>query len=155
LFSNHITQFSFTQASNDLSNFVQKKSLAQGMMDLALVSANTNQLRYVIDMHDDHPYYLTSLALIIGSLILQVAVGMAMLYSSRFNIRKQSEMKSADRVNSLSTIGVFFITLINVLISTFNGSGAHPPAVAPPASNSTQCPVCPEFPMAADAAIYD
>jgi hypothetical protein len=63
---------------------VQKKSIAQGMMDLALVSANTNQLRYVIDMSDHHPYYMTSLALIITSLVLQVVVGVALLYSNRW-----------------------------------------------------------------------
>jgi Ninjurin len=135
-----------------LSNFVQKKSIAQGMMDLALVSANTNQLRYVIEMGNIHPYYAVSLTLIIGSLILQVAVGMCMLYSSRFNIRKKSEMKSADRVNSFSTIGVFFVTLINVLISTFNGSGSRSSAVG---SNSTQCPVFPEEPMAVEETVYD
>jgi hypothetical protein len=31
-------------------------------------------------------------------------------------------MRSANKFSNLSIIGVFFITLINVLISTFNGS---------------------------------
>lgn len=33
-------------------------------------------------------------------------------------------MRSADRINDLSVIGVFLITLVNVFISTFNGSNA-------------------------------
>jgi hypothetical protein len=53
------------------------------MMDLALVSANCNQLRYVLDMNSMHPYYLTSLILIICSLTLQVIVGLVLLYSNR------------------------------------------------------------------------
>ncbi|XP_055628022.1 ninjurin-B-like [Toxorhynchites rutilus septentrionalis] len=113
-------------ANNDLSNFVQKKSIAQGMMDLALVSANTNQLRYVIDIGSKHPYFFTSFFLIILSLALQLIVGLALIYNSRFNIRKRCEMKSADRINDLSIIGVFLITLINVFISTFNGSSTAP-----------------------------
>lgn len=60
------------QPKVDISQFLQKKSLAQGMMDLALVSANTNQLRTVLDQQATHPYFATSLSLIIGSLILQV-----------------------------------------------------------------------------------
>ncbi|XP_055604226.1 uncharacterized protein LOC129752476 [Uranotaenia lowii] len=110
--------------NQELSNFVQKKSIAQGMMDLALVSANTNQLRYVMDLGDKHPYFFTSLTLIITSLVMQLIVGLAMIFNSRYNIRKKNEMREADRINDLSVIGIFLITLINVFISTFNGSNA-------------------------------
>ncbi|XP_029734400.2 ninjurin-A-like [Aedes albopictus] len=110
--------------NSELSNFVQKKSIAQGMMDLALVSANTNQLRYVMDIGTRHPYFYTSIALIVTSLAMQLVVGLALIYNSRFNIRKKNEMRSADRINDLSVIGVFLITLVNVFISTFNGSNA-------------------------------
>lgn len=53
------------------------------MMDLALVSANCNQLRYVLDMANTHPYFITSMALILSSLLLQVIVGLVLLYSNR------------------------------------------------------------------------
>ena len=69
--------------SGEVQNFIQKKNLAQGMMDLALVAANCNQLRYVLDMSTMHPYFLTSLILIITSLVLQVTVGIVLLYSNR------------------------------------------------------------------------
>lgn len=68
----------------ELSNFVQKKSIAQGMMDLALVSANTNQLRYVMDIGTRHPYFYTSIALIVTSLAMQLVVGLALIYNSRY-----------------------------------------------------------------------
>lgn len=68
--------------SGEVQNFVQKKNLAQGMMDLALVSANCNQLRYVLDMSTIHPYFVTSLTLILCSLALQVIVGLMMLYAN-------------------------------------------------------------------------
>lgn len=35
-------------------------------------------------------------------------------------------MKAANKFSNLSIIGVFLITLINVLISTFNGSNFSP-----------------------------
>lgn len=106
----------------DIAQYVQKKSLAQGMMDLALVSANTNQLRYVLDVRNTHPYFYVSLGLIISSLILQVIVGLALIWNSRYNMKKRNEVEAADKVNNISVIGVFFITMINVFISTFGGS---------------------------------
>lgn len=56
----------------DVNVYQHKKTLAQGMMDLALFSANANQLRYVLESFNRHPYYYPSLGLISVSLILQV-----------------------------------------------------------------------------------
>lgn len=56
----------------DINVYQQKKNLAQGMMDLALLSANANQLRYVLETYVRHPYFWFSLVFIILSLILQV-----------------------------------------------------------------------------------
>lgn len=56
----------------DINVYQHKKTLAQGMMDLALLSANANQLRYVLESYDRHPYFYPSLAMISISLILQV-----------------------------------------------------------------------------------
>uniref|UniRef100_A0A182X1C0 Peptidase S1 domain-containing protein n=1 Tax=Anopheles quadriannulatus TaxID=34691 RepID=A0A182X1C0_ANOQN len=114
---------------SELSSFVQKKSFAQNMMDIALLSANTNQLRYVIDLGDKHPYYMTSLMLIIVSLVMQVVVGLSMLYVNRYNMKNRSEIKAASHMNNLSVAGVFMVTLVNVFISTFNGAGAGTPSI--------------------------
>ncbi|KAG5678185.1 hypothetical protein PVAND_007878 [Polypedilum vanderplanki] len=118
------------QFSNDVQSFVQKKNIAQGMMDLALLSSNCNQLRYVLDMNGLHPYYFTSLILIGTSLVLQVIVGLGLLYTNSYNLRQRSEMRSASKFSSLSIVGVFLITIINVLIGTFNGTNFS--AVASP-----------------------
>jgi hypothetical protein len=56
----------------DINVYQHKKTLAQGMMDLALLSANANQLRYVLESGGNHPYYYPSLVMISMSLILQV-----------------------------------------------------------------------------------
>lgn len=61
------------QVIPDINVYQQKKNLAQGMMDLALLSANANQLRYVLETYVRHPYYWFSLISITISLILQVS----------------------------------------------------------------------------------
>lgn len=56
----------------DVNVYQQKKTLAQGMMDLALLSANANQLRYVLESYNNHPYFYPSVVFIAMSIILQV-----------------------------------------------------------------------------------
>lgn len=57
----------------DVNVYQHKKTLAQGMMDLALFSANANQLRYVLESSSRHPYFYPSLVLITISLMFQVS----------------------------------------------------------------------------------
>lgn len=58
----------------DINVYQHKKTLAQGMMDLALFSANANQLRYVLDSYTRHPYYWPSVICICLSLGFQVSL---------------------------------------------------------------------------------
>lgn len=111
--------------SGEVQSFVQKKNLAQGMMDLALVSANCNQLRYVLDMNNIHPYYYTCIALIMSSLLLQMFVGLILLYSNSHSLKRRSDMASATKCNNVSMYGVFMITITNFLISAFSGTNTH------------------------------
>lgn len=108
-----------SRAIPDVNVYQQKKSLAQGMMDLALLSANANQLRYVLESYQRHPYFYFSLVFISTSIICQVAVGVGLIWKSRYNIKNEEDFCKADRVNNLVTIGIFIITLVNVLISAF------------------------------------
>ena len=57
----------------DINFYQHKKTMAKGMMDLALFSANANQLRYVMECRDRHPYFYPSAILISFSLICQVS----------------------------------------------------------------------------------
>lgn len=64
--------FTDLESIPDVNVYQHKKTLAQGMMDLALFSANANQLRYVLETYNRHPYYYPSVILITISLLLQV-----------------------------------------------------------------------------------
>ncbi|XP_058066425.1 ninjurin-A-like [Anopheles bellator] len=107
------------QVIPDVNVYQQKKNLAQGMMDLALLSANANQLRYVLETYTRHPYFYVNLIFISTSIIAQVAVGIGLIWKSRYNIWNENDFCKADRLNNLITIGIFIITIVNVLISAF------------------------------------
>lgn len=104
---------------DQVNTYQQKKNLAQGMMDLALLSANANQLRYVLETFDRHPYNYVSLVLILISLIIQVAVGIGLILNSQYNVTKSDHMDKADKINNYTIIGIFLITVVNVFITSF------------------------------------
>ncbi|XP_067612916.1 ninjurin-A-like [Eurosta solidaginis] len=99
--------------------YAQKKTLAQGMMDLALLTANANQLRYVLETHRRHPYFYVSLILLIFSIGFQIAVGVGLILTSRYNIANKKEVYLAEKVSNYTICGIFIITVINVFISAF------------------------------------
>ncbi|KAJ2937471.1 hypothetical protein O0L34_g19177 [Tuta absoluta] len=113
----------------DVNTYQQKKNLAQGMMDLALLSANANQLRYVLESSTSHPYYFPSLVFISLSIILQIAVGVGLIMNSRYNVKDDKDICKADKINNMTVLGVFLITIVNVFITSFS--------VATPNSTST------------------
>ena len=54
--------------------FGAKKAVAQGMMDIALITANANQLRYLLEYCRNSDSFYIIFGLIITSLFLQVCI---------------------------------------------------------------------------------
>ncbi|KAH8378721.1 hypothetical protein KR009_000924 [Drosophila setifemur] len=110
----------------DVNAYQQKKTLAQGMMDLALLSANANQLRYVLETNTSHPYFYPSLLFISLSIIFQIAVGVGLILNGRYDIRDKADICRANRINNYTVIGIFIVTVVNVLISAFGVANTTP-----------------------------
>lgn len=49
-------------------------------MDIALLTANANQLRFLVTYNSEEKTFYISAALIVLSLIIQVAVGIGLIY---------------------------------------------------------------------------
>lgn len=75
------------------------------MLDLALLSANANQLRYVLDSNNRNHYFYVSLTLISLSLVLQVLVAIALVIKSRYNIDQAEDYEQANKMNNFILIG--------------------------------------------------
>ena len=70
---NNILFFAFQRRHGlDANRYATKKTIAQGMLDVALLTANASQLKYVLQLGDKHPFYELMLSLIVISIILQV-----------------------------------------------------------------------------------
>jgi hypothetical protein len=65
--------YTFTlQKPLDANSYATKKTIAQGMLDIALLTANASQLKYVLQVGHQHEFYTLMLWLISISIILQV-----------------------------------------------------------------------------------
>lgn len=58
--------------SMDANRYATKKTIAQGMLDIALLTANASQLKYILQVGQKHEFYTLMLTLISISIIMQV-----------------------------------------------------------------------------------
>ncbi|XP_068990812.1 uncharacterized protein [Neodiprion pinetum] len=58
--------------SLDVNRYATKKTIAQGMLDIALLTANASQLKYILQVGKQHEFYILMLSLICTSIGLQV-----------------------------------------------------------------------------------
>ncbi|XP_061394939.1 ninjurin-A-like [Musca vetustissima] len=103
----------------DFHNYQQRKTYGQGMMDLALLTANVNQLRTLLDMETKHPYYVANVVFISISIFFQVIVGVSLILNSRVNVNQETDVAGASRVNNFTFACIFIITIVNVFLSVF------------------------------------
>jgi Ninjurin len=62
------------------TSYFSKKIIAEGMMDVSLLTANSNQLKFILKYEFESRTYTLSLSLIVVSLILQILVGCALIF---------------------------------------------------------------------------
>ncbi|CAH0401419.1 unnamed protein product [Chilo suppressalis] len=60
----------------DANRYATKKTVAQGMLDIALLTSNASQLKYVLQVGPKHEFYTLLVVLISISIVLQKATGM-------------------------------------------------------------------------------
>ncbi|XP_017492348.1 PREDICTED: ninjurin-2-like [Rhagoletis zephyria] len=101
------------------NSYATKKTISQGMFDVALLTANASQLKYCLQLGDKNKFYLVMVILISTSIILQVLVGAIFIYLGYINFDDTERQKRLNRYNNIATILVFLITILNVLISGF------------------------------------
>lgn len=66
---------------HNIDNFYHtKKSAAEGMMDISLLTANANQLKFILYFNQTSVTFYPALCLIVLSLILQVSIGFLLIF---------------------------------------------------------------------------
>ncbi|XP_039337266.1 ninjurin-1 [Mauremys reevesii] len=103
----------------NVNHYANKKSAAESMLDIALLMANASQLKAVMDQGPSFSFYIPLIVLISISLILQVAVGVLLIFLVKYDVRKTEKQAKLDFLNNLATGLVFIIVVVNIFITAF------------------------------------
>ncbi|XP_073953368.1 ninjurin C isoform X4 [Choristoneura fumiferana] len=104
----------------DANRYATKKTVAQGMLDIALLTSNASQLKYVLQVGPKHEFYTLLVVLISISLVLQVLSAIvAAVLSLVYNINYENNHRKANVLNDSSLIFKIIGVTVNVLISVF------------------------------------
>ncbi|KAF7988373.1 hypothetical protein HCN44_000946 [Aphidius gifuensis] len=114
--------------SLDANRYATKKTIAQGMLDIALLTANASQLKYILQVGRQHEFYTLMLTLICLSIGLQAVIGILFIIVGGLDINRRRDQWAADIINDIILIGVFIISLTNVVISGFGMEYSGKPA---------------------------
>ncbi|KAK5863038.1 hypothetical protein PBY51_000099 [Eleginops maclovinus] len=115
--------------SINLNHYATKKTAAQSMLDVALLMANSSQLKTVLYVGPHYRFYLPLLVLLSLSIILQVTVGLLLVFIVKYDLNDVRKHAKLNRMNNAATVFVFFTVLINIFITAlgFEGYTARSP----------------------------
>ncbi|XP_060767030.1 ninjurin-1-like [Neoarius graeffei] len=117
--ANRLTGGGQTQTPEDVNSFAQKKSAAMSMLDVALLMANASQLKAVLEEDSSFSFYIPLITLISISLILQVVVGILLVFVVKCTLRSEWQQDQMKKLTNMSTVCVLIIVIVNVLITAF------------------------------------
>ncbi|TRY55442.1 hypothetical protein DNTS_004878 [Danionella cerebrum] len=102
-----------------MNHYATKKTVAESMLDMALLMANAAQLKAVLEQGPDFTYYYTVIILISASLFFQVLAGMLFFLMARKNLNDVANQRMLDLMNNVATGLVFLTVIINIFITAF------------------------------------
>ncbi|XP_043934077.1 ninjurin-1-like isoform X2 [Protopterus annectens] len=100
----------------NINRYATKKTAAQSMLDVALLMANASQLKAVVE-HGFSMYYTPLVVLISMSLVLQIVVGMLLIFIVKTNVNDAAKQSNLNLLNDITTGFVLMILIINIFIT--------------------------------------
>ncbi|XP_049826837.1 ninjurin-1 isoform X5 [Aethina tumida] len=112
--------------SLDVNKYATKKTIAQGLLDVALLTANASQLKYVLQVGEKHEFYTLMLTLISISIILQVViVSLCILLGVKLDITEENDHDTANMSNNIVLCLNVILVAVNIIISAFDMRSAE------------------------------
>ncbi|KAL7837079.1 hypothetical protein SRHO_G00267900 [Serrasalmus rhombeus] len=93
----------------NMNTYANKKSAVESMLDVALLMANASQLKAVLEQGPSLSFYTGLIALISISLILQVVVGILLIFLVKWDLNDEGKHYQLNLLENISTALVFII----------------------------------------------
>merc|ERR1712172_68759 len=102
----------------NVNKYATKKTVTQGMLDIAILTANASQLKFVLTAGEKYENYGVALGLISTSIFLQLVAGVLFLVVGGLDINNEKHHRMANIINNTATV-VFIITFLNIVLGVF------------------------------------
>ncbi|XP_072181466.1 uncharacterized protein [Diadema setosum] len=103
----------------DFNLYATKKSVAEGLLVVALLTANAAQLKTIVTAGHQNRFHGFVTALVILSILLLVTVIVFLLLLGRDNLNDVYKQRRLDWLNNIATALIVCIVFINVFVSAF------------------------------------
>ncbi|XP_040009009.1 ninjurin-1 [Xiphias gladius] len=107
----------------NINHYASKKTAAQSMLDIALLMANSSQLKTVLYVGPRYRFYIPLIVLLSLSITLQVIVGLLLVFIVKYDLNDMRKHAKLNRMNNVATVFVFFTVLINIFITALGFEG--------------------------------
>lgn len=103
--------------------YAAKKTVSEGLFDVALLSANAAQLKHVLQLGPRFEFYGPVLVLVSLSIALQV-IAMGLLAVIGFlDLSKECHQRRAETLTNVATAMATLVAMINIVAASFNLHG--------------------------------
>lgn len=102
----------------DANRYATKKTIAQGMLDIALLTSNASQLKFILHAGEKHEFYHFMLALVSISICLQIAQGVLAVFLGSIDINKEQHQRKANLCQNGALVMNMISVIINIMINT-------------------------------------
>nr|XP_057947601.1 ninjurin-1 [Doryrhamphus excisus] len=110
----------------NMNHYANKKSMAESMLDVALLMANASQLKAVLEEGPAFSFYVPLVVLISVSLSLQIIVGILLIFIVKWNLNDERMHYKLNIMENVATAFVFIIVVVNVFITAFGVQRPNP-----------------------------
>ncbi|XP_023261765.1 ninjurin-1-like [Seriola lalandi dorsalis] len=107
----------------NINHYATKKSAAQSMLDVALLMANSSQMKTVLYVGPQYRFYIPLIVLLSLSIALQVIVGLLLVFIVKYDLNDKRKHAKLNMMNNAATVFVFFTVLINIFITALGFEG--------------------------------
>lgn len=88
------------------------------MLDIALLTSNASQLKYILQAGDKHEFYHFMLVLVSVSICLQIAQGVLAVFLGSIDINKEQHHRRANLAQNGALTMNMISVIINIMINT-------------------------------------
>ncbi|XP_063065410.1 ninjurin-1-like [Engraulis encrasicolus] len=114
----------------NMNHYATKKSAAQSMLDVALLMANSSQLKTILYVGPGYRFYIPLIVLLGLSITLQSVVGLLLIFIVKYDLNDIRKQRKLNTMNNVATVMVFFTVLINVFITALGFEGGRDSVMA-------------------------